>query len=57
MNKRAANNYPAFMAGGVNSSLPSATSPIAKIFEILVYSFGSTIILPDLEILIPISIL
>jgi len=54
LKRRLANNYPALIAGGVNSSFPSATSPIAKIFEIDVYSFGSTIILPFFAIFIPI---
>jgi len=57
LKRRLANNYPALIAGGVNSSFPSATSPIAKIFEIDVYSFGSTIILPFFAIFIPISFL
>jgi len=35
LNSLAAKSYPALIAGGVNSSFPEATSPIAKIFGIL----------------------
>ena len=45
LNNRSANNFPAFIAGGVNSILPSQTSPIAKILHTEVLSSLLVIIL------------
>jgi len=43
------------MAGGVSSGRPEATSPIAKMFGIEVYSEGETFILQFFSSSIPIS--